>query len=162
MGGDIKILKYASRHKPPGRRGRSLLCSFLEVERNEPVCRGKYSYYGDVWVIIKNAVLGVSRSKNTQIFPYEAFLLFVAAVMFLEVALFLESYPVLKTPGSMPGWLPWLVDKGNFWLLDQLNIHLFNNFILSNLSILKLIFHSHDTKNLYTQIYFNSSTNVHI
>ena len=39
--------------------------------------------------------------------------------MFLEVALFLEAYSLLKT-GCMPGRPPWLADKGNIWVLDRL------------------------------------------
>ena len=71
-------------------------------------------------VLIKNAVLRVPRWKKTQIFPHEAFCLFVVAGMYFEVALLLESYSVLETPGCTPVWPPWLVDKGNFWVLDQL------------------------------------------
>ena len=40
------------------------------------------------------------------------FCLFVVAEMFLEVAIFLEAYSVLKT-SCMPGRPPWLADKGN-------------------------------------------------
>ena len=52
-------------------------------------------------------------------FPHKAFCLFVTAEMFLEVALFLETYSVLKT-GCTPCEKPWLADKGNVWVSDQL------------------------------------------
>ena len=76
--------------------------------------------------LLKNPVLGVPTWKKPQHFPHKAFCLFVAAKMFLEVALFLETYSVLKTRCTL-GRPPWLADKGNF--------HSFNDFILSKLTI---------------------------
>ena len=76
--------------------------------------------------LLKNPVLGVPTWKNPQHFPHKAFCLFVAGKMFLEVALFLETYSVLKTRCTL-GRPPWLADKGNF--------HSFNDFILSKLTI---------------------------
>ena len=113
--------------------------------------------------LIKNAVLGEPRWKTPNFFSHESFCLFVVAEMFLGVALFLEVYSVVKT-GCTPGRPPWLDDKSNemfgFW--TGWNIHFFSDFMLSNLSTLKFIFHSHATWNFHTQIYFNSNTNVHI
>ena len=53
--------------------------------------------------------------------------MFFAAEMSFEVALFLETYSVLKTPGCTPAWPPWLADKGYFWLLDELEHSLFQS-----------------------------------
>ena len=78
--GDIKILKYVIRRK-------------LEIERCDIVCW----VWGSIGKFInKNTALGVLRWKNPTFFPHEAFCLSVAAGMFLEVALFLETYYVLK------------------------------------------------------------------
>ena len=53
-----------------------------------------------------------------------AFCSYVVAEMFLEVALFPEAYSVLKT-GCTPVRPPWLADKGNVRVLDQLQHSLF-------------------------------------
>ena len=65
------------------------------------------------------------KTKATK-FPHETFFLFVfVAEMFLEVTLFLENYSILKIPGCTPGRPPWLANRGNFWVLDQLDHSLF-------------------------------------
>ena len=115
--GDIKIWKYVSRFK---------ICSFLEIERSNPVCWGKCPDYG--------------------IFSHEAFFLFVCCsrnvfrsglisrnLLCLEtllVACLIDHHGLLSE------------ETFEFW--TSLNIHSFNDFILSNISILKLVFHSHD------------------
>ena len=54
-------------------------------------------------VFIKNAALGVASCKKTN-FSHEAFCLFAVAEIFLEVAIFLETYPVLKN-SWLHAWL---------------------------------------------------------
>ena len=55
---------------------------------------------------IENAVLGVPRWKEAPYFSPYMFCLFVAAEIFLQVAIFLEAYSVLKNAWSttMVGW----------------------------------------------------------
>ena len=105
----------------PGRKGRSPLlflgnwkewACLLQKMAKLRVFVGKF--------LIKNTVLGVPRWKKRPIFPHKAFCLIVVAEIFLKVALYLETYSVLKTPGCMPGRPPWLADKRNVWVLDQL------------------------------------------
>ena len=74
--------------------------------------------------------------KKPQHFSHKAFCLSVAAKMFLEVALFLETYSVLKTRCTLDR-PPWLADKGNLHTFSMISY--FQNLLL------KLIFHSHDT-----------------
>ena len=101
--------------------------------------------------------------KKNLIFPHGAFCLFAVAQIFIEVAIFPETYPVLKN-----SWLhAWLTTMFG-WQTKVLGFGPARTFTLSmisyfqNCSILKFIFYSHDTWNLYAQIYFNSNTNVHI
>ena len=79
--------------------------------------------------------------KKTQIFPRWVFCLFAVADIFLEVVLFQEIYSVLKTPDCMSGRPLWLVDKGNFWVLNDLEYRLFQLF--------------HTLKSLYLKAYFS-------
>ena len=88
-----------------------------------------------------------------QIFPHKAFCLFFVAEMFHGVALSVEAYSVLKI-GCTPGRPPWLADKSKetFGYWNSKNIHFFNDFIISNVSIFNFslysylpIFHSNDT-----------------
>ena len=76
---------------------------------------------------IRNAVLGVPRWKNPQVFPHEVLCLYVVAEMFLKMALYLETYSVVKT-GCAPGWPAWVADQGDVWVLDQLEHSLFQWF----------------------------------
>ena len=101
--------------------------------------------------------------KKNLIFPHGAFCLFAVAQIFIEVAIFPETYPVLKN-----SWLhAWLTTMFG-WQTKVLGFGPARTFTLSmisyfqNCSILKFIFYSHDTWNLYAQIYFNSNTNVRI
>ena len=94
--------------------------------------------------------------KKTQIFPMSP--CFLVAKMFLEMVLFLDTYFVLKTPGCL--LVRCLEKRLGFGPARTFTLSMISYF--QNCSILKFIFYSHDTWNLYAQIYFNSNTNVRI
>ena len=79
------------------------------------------------------------------------------------MAIFLETYPVLKN-SLLHAWLTtmvgWKTKPLGFGPARTFTILMISYF--QNCSILKFIFYSHGTWNLYAQIYFNSNTNVHI
>ena len=89
--------------------------------------------------------------------------MFPVTEIFLEVAIFLETYPVLKN-SLLHAWLTtmvgWKTKPLGFGPARTFTILMISYF--QNCSILKFIFYSHGTWNLYAQIYFNSNTNVHI
>ena len=71
------------------RRNESLACSFLKTEKcalNLEKCPDRVR----LWVkfLILNAVLRVTRKKNSEIFPCGAFLSHAVVKMFIEVPLF--------------------------------------------------------------------------
>ena len=76
------------------------------------------------------------KMKKTEIFPHKVFCLYVSQSDLISRNLLCPE----KLLGTH------LVDHHGWLTKERLGIHSFNDFILSNLSILlKLIFHSHDT-----------------
>ena len=76
--------------------------------------------------------------EKNQIFLHKSFCFLVAAEMFLEVALFLETSPVLKN-----SWVhAWLTTMTG-WQIKLLESQSFNDFILSNLFILSKFIYIH-------------------
>ena len=65
------------------------LCSFLEIERSDPVCRRKCSDYGYLWInfSLKMQFQNVLREKSPN-FSHKTFCLSFVAEMFLEMRTF--------------------------------------------------------------------------